>query len=85
LVHPYLTLKKISRDRSQIAMFGSLWFGAWLGMATIFCLFWMVGKLFPSLAIFVKWGILLVKVGAIFLLFFSLYLGYWGFVFWRKK
>jgi len=85
LVHPYLTLKKISRDRSQAAIFGSLWFGAWLGVGIILCLLWSVEKLLPSLAIFVKWGFLLAKVGAVFLLIFSLYLGYWVFVFWRKK
>jgi len=85
LIHPYLTLKKISRDRSQTAIFGGLWFGAWLGVAMVFCLFRLVDKFFPSLAIFAEWGILLVKLGAIFLLFFSFYLGYWVFVFWRKK
>jgi len=78
-------LKKISRDRSQAAIFGSLWFGAWLGVGIILCLLWSVEKLLPSLAIFVKWGFLLAKVGAVFLLIFSLYLGYWVFVFWRKK
>lgn len=85
LAHPYLTLKKISRDRSQMAIFGSLWFGAWLGIAIIFCLLWIVLKIFPSLAIFTKWGFLLAKIGAFFLLLFSFYLGYWVFVFWRKK
>jgi hypothetical protein len=85
LVHPYLTLKKISRDRSQAAIFGSLWLGAWLGVGIVFCLLWSVEKLLPSLAIFVKWGFLLAKVGAAFLLIFSLYLGYWVFVFLRKK
>jgi len=85
LVHPYLTLKKISRDRSQIAIFGSLWLGAWLGMMMIFGLLWLVLRFFPSLAIFTKWGFLLAKIGLIFLLLFSFYLGYWVFVFWRKK
>jgi len=85
LVHPYLTLKKISRDRSQIAIFGSVWFGAWLGVGIVFCLLWLVEKFLPSLAIFAKWGILLTKAGVIFLLLFSFYLGYWVFVFWRKK
>jgi len=68
-----------------MAIFGSLWFGVWLGMMVIFCLLWLVGKFLPPLAIFAKWGILLVKIGAIFLLLFSFYLGYWVFVFWRKK
>jgi len=85
LVHPYLTLKKISRDRSQAAIFGSLWFGAWVGIVIVFLLLNLVDKFFPALTIFAKWGFLLVKFTAIFLLFFSLYLGYWVFVFWRKK
>jgi len=85
LVHPYLTLKKISRDRSQTAIFLSLWIGVWFGMAVVFCFFHFLDKFFPHLAIFAKWGILLVKIGAIFLLLFSFYLGYWVFVFWRKK
>jgi len=78
-------LKKISRDRSQLAIFMSLWLGAWLGIAMIFCLFRLVDKFFPPLAIFTKWGFLLAKAGAFFLLLFSFYLGYWVFVFWRKK
>jgi len=85
LVHPYLTLKKISRDRSQMAIFMSLWLGAWMGILFSLSVFWLIGKFLPSLAIFAKWGILLVKIGAIFLLFFSFYLGYWVFIFWRKK
>jgi hypothetical protein len=85
LVHPYLTLKKISRDRSQAVIFGSLWFGAWLGTAMIFGFLWLILKFFPSLAIFIKWGILLASIGAFFLLLFSFYLSYWLFVFWRKK
>jgi len=85
LVHPYLTLKKISRDRSQIAIFGSLLFGGWVGVGIVFCLLWLVEKLFPPLAIFAKWGVWLAGAGTIFLLIFSFYLGYWFFIFWRKK
>jgi len=85
LVHPYLTLKKISRDRSQLAIFGILWAGAWFGIVIVFCLFWFIEKFFPSLMIFAKWGILLAKAGIIFILLFSFYLFYWVFVFWRKK
>jgi len=79
LVHPYLTLKKIRRDRSQTVIFGSLWLGSWLGAAIAFCFFRLIDSFFPSLVIFARWGTLLVKIGIIFLLFFSLYLGYWWF------
>jgi len=78
-------LKKISRDRSQAAIFGSLWFGAWFGVGIVFLLLNLVDKFFPAWTIFAQWGFLLAKVGAAFLLIFSLYLGYWVFVFWRKK
>jgi len=85
LVHPYLTLKKLSHDRSQAAIFGSLWLGAWFGVVIVFLLLNLFAKFFPAWTIFAKWGFLLAKVGAAFLLIFSLYLGYWVFVFWRKK
>jgi len=84
LVHPYLTLKKISRDRSQAAIFGSLWLGAWVGVVIVFLLLNLVDKFFPALVIFAKWGFLLVKLTAAFLLIFSLYLGY-GFLFFGGK
>jgi len=77
LVHPYLTLKKISRDRSQIAIFGSLWLGAWIGILLVLATFWLIEKFLPPLAILAKWGVLAVGAGAVFLLIFSFYLGYW--------
>jgi len=79
-----LTLKKISRDRSQTVIFGSLWFGGWIGVGIVFCLLWLVEKLLPLLAIFAKWGVWLAGAGAIFLLLFTLYLGYWW-LFWYRK
>jgi len=68
-----------------MAIFGGLLFGAWLAIVLIFCLLWLLFKFFPSLAIFMKWGFLLARAGAFFLLLFSFYLGYWVFVLWRKN
>lgn len=67
-----------------MVIFGSLWFGAWIGVLLIFTALWLIMKFLPPAAGFARWGILAVSAAGIFLLFFTFYLGYWW-VFWQKK
>ncbi|MGB9706510.1 MAG: hypothetical protein ACPLXP_00335 [Microgenomates group bacterium] len=85
LVHPYLTLKKLSRDRSQTAIFLSLWLGGWFGVLLLVGLSFLVSWFFPHFNLLKRIFLGMGAVGAFFLLFFSFYLGYWILVFWRKK
>jgi len=78
LIHPYLTLKKISRDQSQMAIFTSLWLGAWLGILMFIGItLLMIPNFFPQLKHFKNFGLGLSLAGIIFLLFFAFYLLYW--------
>ena len=77
LTHPYLTLKRLKRDRSQVAIFISLWLGAWLGVFLLLALFWLLGRFLPPVQILAKLGIYGVGFLGAFLLFFTFYLLYW--------
>lgn len=78
LVHPYLTLKRIGRDRSQIAIFFSLWLGVWLGTLLIVGLtIFLMPHFFPNLIWFKNLGFGLGIASFAFLLFFTFYLFYW--------
>ena len=78
LIHPYLTLKKISRDQSQMAIFVSLWLGGWLGIFLILGLtVFLIPWIFPWLEWLKNLGLGLSLLGTAFLLFFAFYLLYW--------
>ncbi|MGB9911504.1 MAG: hypothetical protein ACPLKP_02760 [Microgenomates group bacterium] len=85
LVHPYLTLKKISQDRSQGLIFLSLWLGGWLAVGIFLVLGKLIVWFFPDFWWVKKFFWLIALGGGFFLLVFSLYLGYWLVIFWRKK
>lgn len=77
LVHPYLTLKKISRDRSQLVIFTSLWLGAWSGVLIFWILAVLIFYFFPQFVLLKRLSLGLGFLGAVFLLFFTFYLVYW--------
>ncbi len=85
MTHPYLTLNRLSRDRSQTAIFASLWLGAWLAMVLFFgIIYFFVPRFlpeFPRARIFGLgiWGIGFILIGA-----FSLYLFYW-LIYWQRR
>lgn len=84
--HPYLTLKKVGQDRSQLAIFASLWLGAWLGifLFSILMIFIIPG-FFPGFSGIRKYGEIVILLGGMVLLAFTLYLGWWVFVWWQKE
>lgn len=85
IAHPYLTLKRIGKDRSQLAIFGSLWLGAWLGIVIFVGLTAvLVPHFFPRFFWIKKIGLGLGAMGMFFLAFFTLYLFYW-IIFWYRK
>jgi len=85
LAHPYLTLTRLRRDRSQIAIFFSLWSGTWLAMVLFFGIIYFLTPRFlpefPRLRIF---GLGMLGIGTIFLTLFTLYLFYWLMI-WQKR
>lgn len=85
LFHPYLTIKRISSDRSQISIFTTLWLVSWLmflafGIGYLFINDWSPfgGRLF-------WWGVVVLVVVAIVLLVLTGYLAYWIIFWWRRK
>lgn len=85
LIHPYLTLKRVSGDRSQMAIFASLWLGAWLGIAIFGVFAFIIYRFFPELVLLKNFGMGLGIFGTVFLLIFTFYLVYWIVIFWQKK
>ncbi len=85
LVHPYLTLKKISRDRSQMAIFVALWFGGWMGVLLIVGLGFLIARLFPQFSLLKRIFLMVAIFGGVFLFVFTAYLIYWIRIFKTKK
>jgi len=78
LFHPYLTLKRVSHDRSQLAIFALLWLGGWLGVLLLGILAFLICLFFPQFVLLKKASLGLGFLGAIFLSFFTFYLLYWN-------
>lgn len=85
LTHPQLTFNKLRRDRSQMAIFGSLWLGGWLGILAIAGLGFLISWFFPPFNWVKKLGLGISFIGAIFLLFFTVYLVYWIVIFFQRR
>jgi hypothetical protein len=85
LFHPYLTLKKISRDRSQMAIFASLWMGGWLGILILGIFAILIYYFFPQFSLLKKLSLALGVLGGIFLSLFTGYLLYWIVIFFKKR
>lgn len=86
MVHPYLTLKRISQDYSQLAIFVGLWLGGWFGILGVLGMFWViVPRFLPGWKRLVFLGQGAGVVGTFFFLIVTLYLAYWMVILLKKE
>jgi hypothetical protein len=85
LFHPYLTLKKIYNDRSQLAIFSILWILSWGAILFLIGLSFLISWFFPQFNLLKRLFRGTGLIGGFFLLLFSFYLIYWVVIFLRKK
>jgi len=85
LVHPYLTLKRLMVDRSQRAIFASLWLGVWLGVFLLAILAFFIYHFFPRFSLIAQFVTVITFLGGALISLFTLYLLYWLTILWKRR